>query len=332
MTDDIAVGVPVFSRTLALEQLLSSVPSYVSTVYVADNGRCDDYREAVYAADWPFDLQVINLEYDVGIGACRSAIADAVDEHFLWVGDSDMELVRRDDLKRLRDILQANPGLGGVSGWLLEGDTIRAGAKNLQMHGDAAVKTVESNPNVEDAPLPFARFDFIPQCGLFRTEVFATYSYDPDIFNSEHLDFFAGHKAADEWSFASTPAVLVRHHRDIDPEYRDSKRGKNHVDFDRTSEKWGIADDVERAAAVADWDEIVGEEMARRTRPVGIREGTVFVEVESASWMQELNMMRHEILRRINAGREKGRVEKIVFLQAGRSEGSGSSSDRKGRS
>lgn len=97
-------------------------------------------------------------------------------------------------------------------------------------------------------------------------------------------------------------------------------------------EEWGIADDVERAAAVADWDDIVGEETARRTRPVGVRGETLFVEVESASWMQELNMMRHTILRQINAGREKGRVEKIVFLQAGRSEGSGSSSDRKGNS
>ena len=97
-------------------------------------------------------------------------------------------------------------------------------------------------------------------------------------------------------------------------------------------EKWGIAEDVERASAVADWDEIVGEELARRTHPAGVKGETLFVEVESASWMQELNMMRHTILRRMNAGREKGRVEKIVFLQAGRSEESRGSRDRKGRS
>lgn len=86
-------------------------------------------------------------------------------------------------------------------------------------------------------------------------------------------------------------------------------------------ERLGIAEQVERARAVADWDEIVGPRIARATGQVRMDGDTLFVEVESASWMQELNMMRHEILRRLNAGREKGRVEKIVFLQGGRSRG-----------
>ena len=95
-------------------------------------------------------------------------------------------------------------------------------------------------------------------------------------------------------------------------------------------EEGGIAEQVERAGAVADGDVIGGDERARWTRPAGVRGDTLFVEVESASWMQELNMMRHTILRQVNAGREKGRIERIVFLQAGRSEDDRDSKDRKG--
>lgn len=82
-------------------------------------------------------------------------------------------------------------------------------------------------------------------------------------------------------------------------------------------EKWGLTDRVERARAVADWDRLVGPHIARVTGDVRVRGRTLFVEVQSAAWLSELNMMRHQLLRRLNAGRERGRIEKIVFLQAG---------------
>jgi hypothetical protein len=82
----------------------------------------------------------------------------------------------------------------------------------------------------------------IPQCGLFRTAAFKDYDYDPEIFNSEHIDLFWGHAQQTDWKFGSTPAVVVAHHRNIDEQYRESKRGQNHVDMDLMREKWGIKD------------------------------------------------------------------------------------------
>lgn len=239
----IALGVPVFCRTDALRRLLKSTPEYVSSVYIADNGELDE-RGDLYSTDWPFELEVIDVPYDAGIGPCRHAIGEAVSESYLWVGDNDMEFLRRGDLSRLRDILEANPSLGGVSGWLNEDDTVRSGARNLFEHNGTVFKTVRGTPTVEVNPLPFARFDMIPQCGLFRTEIFDDYAYDPDIFNSEHLDFFYGHKQLGKWDFASTPAVVIKHNRNIDPEYRESKRGSNRIDFELMQEKWGF-DDVQ---------------------------------------------------------------------------------------
>lgn len=100
----------------------------------------------------------------------------------------------------------------------------------------------------------------------------------------------------------------------------------------RLFEKWGIAEKVERAAAVSDWDEIVGARIAEATGEVRVSGRTLFVEVKNASWMQELDMMRHTILSRLNEGRDRGRIEKIVFLQGGkRRDGSEDSHDRRGR-
>lgn len=240
MSDNgIAAGVPMYSRESALRQFLDSVPDYVEVVYVADNGPEQD-RDC-YHEDWPFELKVLHLEHDIGIGACRAAIADACDERYLWLGDCDMQILRYDDLRLLRSILDANPELGGVSGWLLEERAVRAGARNLHIQGDAAIKTVDDIPTPDGDPVPFATFDFIPQAGLFRTVIYDEYCYDPDMDSSEHFDFFFAHKQLNEWVFASTPAVLTVHNRNIDPEYRQKERGGNHVDESVLDQKWGIS-------------------------------------------------------------------------------------------
>lgn len=82
-------------------------------------------------------------------------------------------------------------------------------------------------------------------------------------------------------------------------------------------ERMGLTDKVERAAAAADWERIVGPHIARVTGKRTVRGNTLFVEVDGAVWLTELNMMRHEFLRRLNAGRRRGRIERIVFIQSG---------------
>jgi predicted nucleic acid-binding Zn ribbon protein len=78
----------------------------------------------------------------------------------------------------------------------------------------------------------------------------------------------------------------------------------------------GIAEKVERASVVADWEELVGAHIARVARPVRVQGDTLFVEVESASWRMELSMMRPQLMRKLNAGKRRGRIERIVFVQA----------------
>ena len=78
----------------------------------------------------------------------------------------------------------------------------------------------------------------------------------------------------------------------------------------------GIAEKVERASVVANWEDLVGSHIARVARPVRVQGETLFVEVESASWRMELSMMRPQLMRKLNAGKRQGRIERIVFVQA----------------
>ncbi len=58
----------------------------------------------------------------------------------------------------------------------------------------------------------------------------------------------------------------------------------------------GIANDVRAERLLADWTELVGPKIATRTRPDGIYDRTLVIEVVSSAWLQELNMLRAQIL------------------------------------
>ncbi len=52
--------------------------------------------------------------------------------------------------------------------------------------------------------------------------------------------------------------------------------------------------------AVEGWSQWVGPRIARHSRAVAFRDGTLFVEVEGSAWMHELGFLRREILRTVN--------------------------------
>ena len=79
-------------------------------------------------------------------------------------------------------------------------------------------------------------------------------------------------------------------------------------------EKKGLREQVRRQGVLEGWAERVGERIAAVTRPRAVDEGTLFVEVRSSAWLMELNMMKGQILSRINEGADDASVEKLVFV------------------
>jgi predicted nucleic acid-binding Zn ribbon protein len=71
---------------------------------------------------------------------------------------------------------------------------------------------------------------------------------------------------------------------------------------------------VARASILDEWPERVGARIAEVTRPRSLADATLFVEVRSSAWLMELNMMKGEILTRLNRGHEDAPLEKLVFV------------------
>jgi len=79
-------------------------------------------------------------------------------------------------------------------------------------------------------------------------------------------------------------------------------------------ERSGLAQKVEEASVVPAWPELVGPAIAAVTTPLRVTDGVLVVAVRSSAWLMELKLMESEILRRINAGRQRGRLSRIRFV------------------
>jgi hypothetical protein len=58
----------------------------------------------------------------------------------------------------------------------------------------------------------------------------------------------------------------------------------------------GISDEIRAQRVTAEWAELVGPRIASRTRPDGVFDRVLHVEVASSAWLQELNLLRAQIL------------------------------------
>jgi glycosyltransferase involved in cell wall biosynthesis len=217
---DIALGVKVFRRTGKLSRLLDSVSTQpVDTVYIADDGELDSEKKAIYDRDYPFSVEVLDLEYDAGLGYGRARIVERFTEDYLVIVDSDHELVG--DLDILRQQLGANERLGGVSGLLFERGQITATCHDLIERDDVLLRTVREPKQVELlAGHPFVSFDFVPNAAMFRRECLESYAWDEQyVIGKEHLDFYVGHKRETNWVFGVSPNVLFGHYPGGDATY-----------------------------------------------------------------------------------------------------------------
>lgn len=62
------------------------------------------------------------------------------------------------------------------------------------------------------------------------------------------------------------------------------------------------------------WPEVVGEAIARRTEVTALKFHTAVVKVSNAMWIQELNLMRPQILSRLNAAMRNDAVRDLRFV------------------
>ena len=68
----------------------------------------------------------------------------------------------------------------------------------------------------------------------------------------------------------------------------------------RVLDNLGLSREMTGWQAVEAWPRLVGPRVARHARAVAFRHGTLHVEVEGSAWMQELSLLKRELLRNLN--------------------------------
>ena len=77
-----------------------------------------------------------------------------------------------------------------------------------------------------------------------------------------------------------------------------------------------VGEQLRRHEVLDAWPRLVGEAIAGVTQARSLAQSTLFVEVRSSAWLMELDLLKGEILRHLNAGLEDATIERIVFVLA----------------
>lgn len=87
---------------------------------------------------------------------------------------------------------------------------------------------------------------------------------------------------------------------------------------DRFLAKAGLSKRVAQAGVVAEWEALVGPQIAAVTRAESVTvDGVLRVLVSTAAWANELSLMTPRIMAQLNAGRT-GRIKEIRWIATGR--------------
>ncbi|HET7692306.1 MAG TPA: DUF721 domain-containing protein [Gemmatimonadota bacterium] len=96
---------------------------------------------------------------------------------------------------------------------------------------------------------------------------------------------------------------------------RGRMKGPRRLDsaLDSVLDALGLSQAVERHAVFREWAERLGPEIARSAHPHRVDGDTLIVRVATSAWLNELSLRQSELLKRLNAGRTRSSIRRLVF-------------------
>ena len=80
-----------------------------------------------------------------------------------------------------------------------------------------------------------------------------------------------------------------------------------------TLEKWELTTQFKRHELMGAWPDLVGERTAEKSRTVKLLGEILVVEVDHPAWVQELNLLKFEILKKIRKNYPQAGIKNIRF-------------------
>lgn len=81
----------------------------------------------------------------------------------------------------------------------------------------------------------------------------------------------------------------------------------------RVIKSMGLKKKAEQVQVMLDWNEIVSSPISEKTKPVEVKRGVLKVLVESSAWMNELQLMKAELIEKIEHRFGKNKIRDIRF-------------------
>jgi predicted nucleic acid-binding Zn ribbon protein len=76
---------------------------------------------------------------------------------------------------------------------------------------------------------------------------------------------------------------------------------------------YGVSSDDTLGLIWEKWENIVGSYIAENASPAGINKGVLIVHVPSSTWLQHLQFLKSDLIRKLNATLKKSVVHEIKF-------------------
>lgn len=77
---------------------------------------------------------------------------------------------------------------------------------------------------------------------------------------------------------------------------------------------YGLENSVSNELIHLNWNQIVGEQLAKQCKPVKIENNILFLKTRNSIWRNELNLKQEELLKLIRESLKKDTIRKIIFV------------------
>ena len=223
-----------FLRPEKLDKCLQSISKLTikpEKVVIGDDGRPTAEKTKIYEKYKKImNLEVVELEFDAGISRARNEGFIRTDTDYILLIDDDHYLPS--NIYEIKEILDENPEIGGVSPFWEENGEVYCEAGDLKL-GKWVIKGIfeKKEPRRTSSGMGFFIYDFIPNSALFRRECLTDYSWDDFfIIGGEHADFYLTHKKMGKWKFAVTPDYIAIHDpKTSNIEYEQNRHSRNKI-------------------------------------------------------------------------------------------------------
>ena len=79
-------------------------------------------------------------------------------------------------------------------------------------------------------------------------------------------------------------------------------------------ESWDLGPKLRRYEAAANWDEIAGPQIAAKSRSKGMQGDILVIEVDHPAWVQELNLMKSLLLKKLKVQHPRANIKDLRFI------------------